>query len=555
MKILIVGGVAGGANAAARLRRLDEHCQIILFERGEHISFANCGLPYYIGEVITDKEKLLVQTPEAMKRRFNIDVKIFSEVVAINTAKKEVKVRDIKLDQEYTETYDKLVLSPGASPIVPRIEGADAPNVFTLRNVPDTFAIKGFVDQERPKRAVVVGGGFIGLEIAENLHRRGVAVTVVELLNQVLGPIDYEMASQVHGHLREKGVELHLGDGIKAIHHDQKYSTVELSSGERIETDMIVLGIGVRPEKELAKDAGLELGELGGIKVDKTLRTSDPDIYAVGDAIEVIDFVNGNAALIPLAGPANKQGRIAANNICGANEEYAGTQGTSVLKIFDMTVAFTGNNEKILTRCDISYEKSFTHSASHAGYYPGAMPISLKLIFSPEDGRILGAQAVGYEGVEKRIDVIATAMRAGMTVFDLEKLELSYAPPFSSAKDPVNMAGYVASNILKGDVAIIHWDDIDKLDRDKSILVDVRTEMEYSLGTIDGAVNIPVDDLRERINELPADKEIIVFCQVGLRAYLACRILTQRGYQSARNLSGGYKTYFPAVQKQPDTAV
>lgn len=329
------------------------------------------------------------------------------------------------------------------------------------------------------------------------------------------------MASLVHGYIRGKEVELYLGDGIMAIHHQEKYSTVELSSGKRIKTDMIMLGIGARPETELAKDAGLELGECGGIKVDKTLRTSDPDIYAVGDAIEVINFINGNPALIPLAGPANKQGRIAANNICGANEEYEGTQGTSVLKIFDMTLAFTGNNEKILTRCSIPYEKSFTHSASHAGYYPGAMPISLKLIFSPEDGRILGAQSVGYEGVEKRIDVIATAMRAGMTVSDLEQLELSYAPPFSSAKYPVNMAGYVASNILKGDVAVIHWDEIDELDKDKSVLVDVRTEMEYSLGTIGGAVNIPLDDLRERINELPRDKEIIVFCRVGLRAYLA----------------------------------
>jgi CoA-disulfide reductase len=550
MKVLIIGGVAGGASAAARLRRLDEKCEIILFERGEHISFANCGLPYYIGEVIKEKEKLLVQTPQAMKQRFNIDVRVFSEVVSIDPQKKEVKVHDLKNGKSYTETYDKLVLSPGAAPIKPNIEGINAPNVFTLRNIPDTYAIKDFVDNHKPKRAVVVGGGFIGLEIAENLHERGIVVTVVELANQVIGPIDYEMAALVHAHLKEKGVEFYLEDGVKALQHNSKYSVVELNSGKEIKTDMIVLGIGVRPETELAKKAGLALGERGGIKVNKTLQTSNPDIYAVGDAIEVIDYVNGNPALIPLAGPANKQGRIVANNICGIKEEYEGTQGTSVLKVFDMTVASTGNNEKILKRFNIPYQKSFTHSASHAGYYPGAMPISLKLLFSPKDGKILGAQAVGYEGVEKRIDVIATAIRAGMTVYDLEKLELSYAPPYSSAKDPVNMAGYVASNILKGDVAVIHWDEIANLDKNKSILVDVRTPMEFSMGTIQGAVNIPVDELRNRMNEIPKDKEVIIFCQVGLRGYLACRILMQNGYKNVKNLSGGYKTYFPAVQKQ-----
>lgn len=550
MKIVVIGGVAGGASAAARLRRLDEKSEIILLERGEHISFANCGLPYYIGEVIKEKEKLQVQTPEAMKKRFNIDVRVLSEAVNIDTEKKEVLVRDIKNNREYSESYDKVVLSPGAAPIKPEIEGINASNVFTLRNIPDTYAIKDFVDINRPERAIVVGGGFIGLEIAENLHERGIKVTVIELANQVIGPIDFEMASIVHNHFKEKNVELYLEDGVKAIHHGSKCSEVELNSGNRIAANMVVLGIGVRPEVQLAKKSGLELGARGGIKVDKTLKTSNSDIYAVGDAVEVVDFVNGNSALIPLAGPANKQGRIAANNIYGANEEYQGSMGTAVLKVFDMTVASTGNSEKVLKRFGIPYEKSFTHSASHATYYPGAMTVSIKLLFSPSDGKVLGAQAVGYEGVEKRIDVIATAIRAGMTVYDLEKLELSYAPPYSSAKDPVNMAGFVASNILKGDHKTIHWDEIDKLDKKNIMLLDVRTPMEFGLGTIEGAINIPVDELRSRMNEIPKDKEVIIFCQVGLRGYLAYRVLVQNGYSNIRNLSGGYKTYSAAIQKQ-----
>lgn len=549
MKVLIIGGVAGGASAAARLRRVDEKCEIILFERGEHISFANCGLPYYIGEVIKEKEKLLVQTPEAMKKRFNIDVRVLNEVVSIDINKKEVEVHDLKNNNKYRESYDKLILSPGAAPIKPGIEGIDASNVFTLRNIPDTYAIKDYVDNKKPKNAVVVGGGFIGLEIAENLHERGVSVNVVELANQVIGPIDYDMASIVHGHIKDKGAGLLLEDGVKSLKHYNGYSEVELNSGKKIKTDMIALGIGVRPEVNLAKAAGLELGERGGIKVDKTLRTSNADIYAVGDAVEVIDYVNGKPTLIPLAGPANKQGRIAANNVCGMNEEYEGTQGTSVLKVFDLTIASTGNNEKLLKRFNIPYEKSYTHSASHASYYPGSSTIAMKLMFSPEDGRILGAQAVGFDGVEKRVDVLATAIRAGMTVYDLEKLELSYAPPYSSAKDPVNMAGYVASNILKGACSIIHWHDIEKLDKNKSILVDVRTPMEFELGTIEGAVNIPVDEIRNRLGEFPKDKEIIIFCRVGLRGYLAARILMQNGYDKVKNLSGGYLTYSAAVSK------
>lgn len=555
MKIAIVGGVAGGASAAARLRRLDENSEIILFERGEHISFANCGLPYYVGEIIKDKEKLVVQTPQAMKTRFNIDIRTSNEVISIDTAHKEIEVIDLKNNRKYRESYDKLILSPGAAPIKPNIPGLNGENVFTMRNIPDTYAIKNFVDKQQPKRAVVVGGGFIGIELAENIAERGIKVTLVELANQVMGPIDFEMAALVHQHLKEKGIELYLEDGIKSVSHEKEYSVLTLNSNEEIKVDMIVLGLGVTPENKLARTANLELGERGGIRVDKTLRTSNPDIYAVGDAIEVIDYINGKPTLIPLAGPANKQGRIAANNISGRYEEYPGTQGTSVLKVFDLTVAATGNNEKILKRFTIPYEKSFTHSMSHAGYYLSATPISLKIIFSPDSGKILGAQAVGYQGVEKRIDVIATAIRAGMTVYDLEKLELSYAPPYSSAKDPVNMAGYVAANILKNDCRVIHWHDIALLDKTASVLIDVRTPLEYGMGTIPGAINIPVDSLRARLQEIPRDKEIILFCQVGLRGYLAYRILVQKGFKNLRNLSGGYKTYKAAMQEQSNRNV
>lgn len=543
MKVIIVGGVAGGATAAARLRRMDENCEILLFEKGEHISFANCGLPYHIGEVIKEKRKLLVQTPESMKKRFNIDVRVQSEVLNIDAEKKEVEVLDIANNKKYTESYDKLILSPGAAPIKPPIPGIDGENVFTLRNISDAYAIKDYVDSRKPQKAVIIGGGFIGLEVAENLLERNISVAVVELSNQVLGSLDYEMAAIVQNYMEGMGVDLYLGDGLRQIHHYDGITEVELNSGKRIKTDMVVLGIGVRPETDLAKGAGLEIGERGGIKVDRYMRTSNPDIFAVGDAVEVMDFVNGKPALIPLAGPANKQGRIAADNVCGMNEVYEGTQGTSVIKVFNMTAASTGNNEKLLKKFNIPYEKSYIHSASHASYYPGSTTISIKLLFSPEDGRILGAQAVGFEGVDKRIDVLSTAIRAGMTVHDLEKLELAYAPPYSSAKDPVNMAGYVASNILKGDCSIIHFDEIDKLDMEKSVLVDVRTHREFSMGTIDGAVNIPLDEIRDRINEFPRDKQIIVFCQVGLRGYLACRILTQRHFKNVKNLSGGYRTY------------
>ena len=550
LKVLIVGGVAGGATAAARLRRLDENAEIILFERGEYISYANCGLPYYIGEVIKEKDKLLVSTPENMRNRFRIDVRTNSEVTGIHPDKKTIEVYDKTAGRAYAESYDKLILSPGAEPIRPNLPGMDSDRIFTLRNVPDTFRIKDYVDRVKPRRAAVVGAGFIGLEVAENLRLRGVKVTVVELADHVIGPLDYDMAAIVHQHMKSKDVEFYLKDGVKSFSHTDRYTVVELSSGKSIKADMVVMGIGVRPETALASRAGLKLGNAGGILTDEHMRTSDPDIYAVGDAVEVKDFISGNQSLIPLAGPANKQGRIAANNICGMGDSFNGSQGTSIVKVFDITVAITGNNEKTLKKNGIDYEKSFTHSPSHAGYYPGAIPMSIKLMFDRRDGKILGAQIIGYEGVDKRIDVIATAIRAGMTVFDLEELELAYAPPYSSAKDPVNIAGFTAANVIKGDCKIFHWHEIAAIDRTRSILLDVRTPMEYSLGTIDGALNIQVDELRGRLQEIPKDMDVYIFCQVGLRGYLAYRILAQNGYTRIRNLSGGYKTYQLATQKQ-----
>lgn len=549
-KVLIVGGVAGGASAAARLRRLDEEAQIIMFEKGEYISFANCGLPYHIGEVIKEREKLVVQTPEKMKERFNIDVRTLSEVKKIDRNNKKVEVYDYRTGNTYWENYDKLILSPGAEPVKPKIPGIDSPRVFTLRNIPDTYRIKDFVDKNNPKRAIVVGAGFIGLEVAENLHLRGVKVTVVELADHVIGPLDYEMAAIVHQHMKAKEVEFYLKDGVIAFFDDENCINVNLTSGRTLKADMVILGIGVKPETLLAREAGLEIGETGGILADKQMKTSDPDIYAVGDAVEVRDFILGKPALIPLAGPANKQGRIAADNICGREDSYGGTQGTSIVKVFDITVAITGANERFLKRYGVQYQKSFTHSGSHAGYYPGAIPMAIKLLFEKPTGKILGAQIVGYEGVDKRIDVISTAIRAGMTVHDLEKLELAYAPPYSSAKDPVNIAGYVASNILKGDVNIFHWDEVSSIDLSRSVLIDVRDKMEYEIGTIKNAINIPVNEIRKRLDEIPKDKDIYVFCQVGLRGYIACRILMQNGYKNVYNLSGGYKTYELAVQKQ-----
>ncbi len=547
MKVLILGGVAGGAGAAARLRRLDENCEIIMIERGQFISFANCGLPYYIGEIITEKEKLLVQTVEGFSTRFKVDVRVNQEVIQIDRGAKAITVKDLITDEIYSESYDKLVISTGASPIGSTIPGADLPNVFTLRDIPDTFRIKDYVDTQKPAVAVVVGGGYIGLEVAENLKHRGVSVIMVEMAEQLVGVLDKEMAAFVHSYLQSCGVDFYLQDGVKAFIKDQKQTKVILTSGREIYADMVVLGIGVRPKAEIARDAGLEIGVTGGIKVNEYLMTSDPDIYAVGDVIEVTDYVNKNPALIPLAGPANKQARIAADNICGRKSKYNGTQGTSVVKVFDMTVAATGNNEKQLKRYGIKYEKSYTHSGSHAGYYPGATVISIKILFDPENGRLFGAQAIGFSGVEKRMDVFATAVRAGMTVFDLEELELAYAPPFSSAKDPVNMAGYVASNIVRGDQKVMHWHELDSVDRGKTILLDVRTPEEFADGAIPGAVNIPIDVLRSNLDKVPHDKEVVVYCKIGLRAYIAYRILTNLGYENIKNLSGGWTTYLPAV--------
>lgn len=541
-KILIVGGVAGGATAAARLRRLDETSQIIMFERGEYISFANCGLPYYIGEVIENRDALLVQTAEGMSKRFNLDIRNFSEVVSIDPENKTISVKNLKTNEEYKESYDELILSPGASPIKPPIPGLDkAENVFTLRNIPDTDRIKAYVDDNRPKEAVVVGGGFIGVEMAENLVERGVKVHLIEMLDQVMAPFDYEMAQILHGHMEDNGVDLILGDGVDSFKNDG--NTIVLKSGKQVSTDMTILSIGVRPENQLAKDAGLELGPRGHILVDENMMTSKDHIYAVGDAIQTKDLIFEEGASIALASPANRQARIVADRINGIDSKYKGVLGTSVAKVFDMTASSTGNNEKKLKQMGIeNYETVHLHPLSNAGYYPTANPMDLKLIFEVPSGKVLGAQAIGYTGVEKRIDVIATAIAAGMTVRELQDIELAYAPPFSSAKDPVNMAGYAASNILDGLVKKVDVMEIDQLVEDGEYLLDIRTEEEYSLGNINGSVNIPLDELRDRMDEIPKDRIIYVNCQVGLRGYLGCRILNQNGFNTY-NLDGGYSLY------------
>ncbi|WP_180316792.1 CoA-disulfide reductase [Cytobacillus eiseniae] len=540
-KVIIVGGVAGGATAAARLRRLSEDLDIILIERGEHISFANCGLPYYIGETIKDRNKLFVQTVKGMSDRFNLDIRNVSEAVSIDPKKKSITIKNLQTSEVYEESYDKLLLSPGARPIVPPIPGIEEnAALFTLRNIPDTDRMKSYVDSKHPKKAVVIGGGFIGIEMAENLVDRGIEVTLIEMSNQIMAPIDFEMASILHTHLKEKGVKLILENGVHSFANQGK--AVILADGSEIETDMTILSIGVRPENELAKSAGLELGERGGIIVNDYLQTSNPDIYAVGDAIEVVDYMSRTKAMIPLAGPANRQGRIASNNIMGKKEKYQGTMGTSIAKVFDLAVAATGNNEKTLKRLDIPYEVIHIHPSSHAGYYPGAAPISLKLIFDKETGKIYGAQAVGADGVDKRIDVIATAIKGGLTVEDLTNLELSYAPPYSSAKDPVNMAGYVATNVMDGELEQIQWHEVDKIVADGGLLIDVREPMEREFGFIEGSINISVNELRNKLAELPKDQTIYVSCQVGLRGYLASRILKNNGFK-VKNVDGGWKTY------------
>ena len=540
-KIVIVGGVAGGATAAARLRRLDETSKIVMFEKGEYISFANCGLPYYIGETITERQKLLVQTVEGMSKKFNLDIRHLSEVTKIDRANKKVIVKNHQTGKTYEESYDELILSPGARPIVPPISGLkEAEAIFTLRNIPDTDRIKSYVDHKHPKRAVIVGGGFIGLEMAENLHDRGLEVTIIEMADQVMAPLDYEMASIIHAHLEEKGLTLILSDGVKAF--EENGTKVVTQNGNEIETDLIILSIGVRPENELAISSGLDVGERGGIKVNDYLQTSDPNIYAIGDAIEVKDYITKEATMVPLAWPANRQGRIVADNIYGKKVKYNGTLGTSIAKVLDYTVATTGNNEKTLKRLGIPYEVVHLHPGSHAGYYPGAAPISLKLIFDKETGNIYGAQAVGKDGVDKRIDVIATAIKGGLTVLDLPDLELAYAPPYSSAKDPVNMAGYIATNIVEGVIKTVQWHEIDEIVASGGTLVDVRNPIELEMGYIKGARNIPVDELRERLTELPKNETIYINCQVGLRGYLASRILQENGFQ-VKNVDGGWKTY------------
>ncbi|WP_214629452.1 FAD-dependent oxidoreductase [Paenibacillus agaridevorans] len=539
-KVIIVGGVAGGASAAARMRRLDEKAEIILFERGEYISFANCGLPYYIGGDIKDRSRLLVQTPEAMQSRFNLDVRIKSEVISINALRRTVTVRQSN-GEEYEESFDALLLSPGAKPIKPSIPGIDSERIFTLRSLPDTDRIKSHIEDHRVKRAAVIGGGFIGIEMAENLIQRGIEVTIIEAAPHILAPFDSDMAVYAEQELEDKGARLVLGDSVESFEAVSNEVHLQLKSGRKIASDMVILAIGVTPDTSFLRESGIEMGARGHIVVNERMETNIPGIYAVGDAVEVNHFVLGNQTAIPLAGPANKQGRIAADNIAGLTSQYHGTQGTSILKIFGMTAAATGVNVRTLKRNGQTPHVAFIHPASHATYYPGASSITLKLIFNDE-GRILGAQAFGKEGVDKRIDVIATVMRLKGTVQDLSELELSYAPPFSSAKDPVNMAGYVAQNILDGRTDVWLSDELDDLEIQDTQLVDVRTEDEHSVGAIPGSINIPVDELRERLHELNPSKPVYTYCQVGMRGYIASQILTQNGFK-VRNLSGGYKSY------------
>ncbi len=540
-KIIIIGGVAGGATTAARLRRLDETSTIILFEKGEHISFANCGLPYYIGNAIKERQKLLVQTVKSMSQRFNLDIRNLSEVIKINRDQKTVTVQNLKTQEVYEESYDHLVLSPGARPIVPPIKGLNEANhLFTLRTIPDADAIKHYIKDHQPKQAVIVGGGFIGLEMAENLVGTGIKVTLIEMANQVMAPLDFEMASIVHNHLNDKGITLILEDGVHSF--EDEGNTIVLASGRRLPSDLTILSIGVRPENKLAKEAGLTIGERGGIQVNACLQTNDPTIYAIGDAIEVFEFVNGTKAMIPLAGIANRQGRLAADHIYDQKTPYKGALGTAIAKVFDLAVGTTGSNEKLLKRLGVDYKAIHIHPTSHAGYYPGANPISLKLLFDPTSGAILGAQAIGKDGVDKRIDVLATAIKGKLTVFDLTELELSYAPPFSSAKDPINMAGYVATNLFEEAIETVQWHQIDAIVQNGGFLIDVREPKERENGFIKGSVNIPLSELRDHLEQLPKNKPIYLNCQVGLRGYLATRILKGHGFQ-AINLDGGWKTY------------
>lgn len=551
MKTVIIGGVAGGATTAARLRRNDENAEIIILERGDYVSYANCGLPYYIGGVIEDREQLFVQTPEKFLKNLNVDVRIRSLVTGIDRKNRVVHVKNLETDEEYTESYEKLVLSPGAEPVRPPIPGIKNEGIFTLRSVNEMDAIKHYIDETHPKRAIIVGAGFIGLEMAENLHERGILVTIVEMAQQVMNVVDYEMAAEVHQHLKTKNVEFYLKDGVAGFEKTSERLNVTLQSGRELEADMVVLSIGVRPESKLAKDAGLETGKTGGIVVDRHMLTTDPDIYAVGDAIEFPNPITGRPAITYLAGPANKQGRIVADNIIFGNRSaYRGAIGTAVAKVFDLTVATTGASEKTLRNEGIPYRSVITHSSSHAGYYPEAVPMSIKTVYDPQDGRLFGAQIVGYEGVDKRIDLFAAVIRNNGTVWDLGELEHAYAPPYSSAKDPVNIAGFVAQNTLTGQSEHIHWNSVMGCDLNEIFLLDVRSPEEFELGTIEGAVNIPTYEVRDRLEEIPRDKTVVVFCGIGLRAYHSERILRQNGYEDVYNLSGGYKTYLMSTDKQ-----
>ena len=547
MKHVIIGGVAGGATAAARIRRADESAEIILLEKGKYISYANCGLPYYIGGVIADRDKLFVQTPEGFGKRFNIDVRVENEVTAIDTAAKTVTVK--KADgASYTESYDKLLLSPGSNPVVPPLKGIDSEGIFTLRNVDDTDRIKSYLNTHQVQDAVVVGGGFIGLEMAENLKHAGANVSIVEMADQVMAPVDFSIASHVHRHLMDQGVGLWLKTGVSHFEQADGRLRVCFTDGGHIMADMVLLSVGVRANTQLAAQAGIELGERG-IKVNSYLQTTAADVYAVGDAIEFTHPLTGQPWLNFLANPANRQGRIVADNMVFGNQcEYEGAIGTSIAKVFDLTVGATGLPAKRLQQLGVAFEQSTTSSAAHASYYPGAFQLTTKLTFDPQSGKLYGAQCVGHDGVDKRIDQAALVIKSGGTIYDLIKLEHAYAPPFSSAKDPIAIAGYTAANIINGSMPIIHWRELKDMDLSGTTLIDVRTADEYSLGTIRNAINIPVDELRERIHEIPADKPVIVFCAIGLRGYIALKILTGRNFKNVRNLSGGYKTYALATQ-------
>lgn len=550
MRVIIIGGVAGGATAAARIRRLDEKAEIIIFEKSGYISYANCGLPYYIGGVIEDKEELTLQTPESFWERFNIDVRVQNEALEINPENKTVTVKNLKTGEVYTESYDKLLISTGAKPTRPQMQGIDLDNVFTLRTVEDTYNIKNFVDECKPKSAVVVGGGFIGLEVAENLNEMGVDVTILQRPDHLLNTLDYDMATLVHSRFRKNGVKLKFGVSVQGFEKAERGVDVLIKGEEPINADMVLLAIGVTPDSTLAKNAGLDLGIKDSIVVNDRMETSARNIYAVGDAVQVKHSITGDNAVISLAGPANKQGRIAADNICGGDNRYKGSMGSSVIKIFDMTVASTGLTEKLAKASEIDYDKILLSPMSHAGYYPGGKVMTMKVVFEKSTQRIIGAQIVGFDGVDKRIDVLATAMNFGATASDLKDLDLAYAPPYSSAKDPVNMAGFVIENIGAGKMKQFHWDDISRLQNVNGItLLDTRTSFEYSRGHIDGFINIPVDELRSRMDEIDKSKPLYVMCQSGLRSYISCRILAQNGFD-CYNFSGGYRFYESVIKEK-----